>query len=131
MAAGAIALVGILPIYMALALSAIVFPTPPALIESWVLLGLRCRSWPVVGSGVSVRRLRRFCRYDRRLLPAKPAMLFAAADFGLVRLLYFGHAADDLYAMEPFRRRGRLEDSPPALTHCRSLSDSQGERQGR
>ncbi len=40
MAAGAIALVGILPIYMALALSAIVFPTPPALIESWVLLGL-------------------------------------------------------------------------------------------
>ena len=40
MAAGAIALVGILPIYMALALSAIVFPTPPALVEAWVLLGL-------------------------------------------------------------------------------------------
>jgi len=40
MAAGALALVGILPIYMALALSAIVFPTPPALIEAWVLLGL-------------------------------------------------------------------------------------------
>jgi hypothetical protein len=40
MAAGAIALVGILPIYMALALSAIVFNTAPSLVESWVMLGL-------------------------------------------------------------------------------------------
>ena len=40
MAAGAIALVGILPIYVALALSAIVFPSPEELIQSWVILGL-------------------------------------------------------------------------------------------
>ena len=40
MAAGAIALVGILPIYMALALSAIVFRVSPATVEAWVGLGL-------------------------------------------------------------------------------------------
>lgn len=40
MAAGAVALVGILPIYMTLALSAIVFPASGELVEAWVVLGL-------------------------------------------------------------------------------------------
>lgn len=40
MAAGAVALVGILPIYMALALTALVFTAPETLVESWVILGL-------------------------------------------------------------------------------------------
>jgi hypothetical protein len=40
MAAGAVMLVGILPIYVALALSAIVFPTPEPLVALWVVVGL-------------------------------------------------------------------------------------------
>jgi hypothetical protein len=40
MAAGALMLVGVLPVYVALALSAIVFPMPGELLSLWVLLGL-------------------------------------------------------------------------------------------
>jgi hypothetical protein len=40
MAAGAVMLVGILPVYVALALSAIVFPMPQALVTLWVVVGL-------------------------------------------------------------------------------------------
>jgi len=40
MAAGAIALVGILPVYMAIALSALVFTVPPQVVEIFVMLGL-------------------------------------------------------------------------------------------
>jgi hypothetical protein len=40
MAAGAVALVGIVPIYVALALSALVFPTPREVIAVWAMLGL-------------------------------------------------------------------------------------------
>jgi hypothetical protein len=40
MAAGALALVGVLPIYLAVALSAVVFPTSQALLADWILLAL-------------------------------------------------------------------------------------------
>jgi|SRR6185295_3272100 len=40
MAAGAVMLVGVLPIYLALALSAIVFPMPQVVLKFWILLGL-------------------------------------------------------------------------------------------
>lgn len=40
MAASAVALVGILPVYVALALTAVVFPAAPSVLAIWVLLGL-------------------------------------------------------------------------------------------
>ena len=98
-------LVGVLPIYVALALGMIVFSAPAEWMALSIGLGL---ALPFIAGLWGVRSLYRGVHRPRRhaahLPPVPPHLLPASLDPGLVRLLHGRHPGDDLLALDAVRR---------------------------
>ncbi len=105
-AVSAVALVGILPIYVAVFLGAVVFPLDRDVVKTTLLIGL---CLPFLAGLWGTRSLyvgfAQRCDLDAGRVPREPCLLSASSGVGVVRLLHGRRAGDDRHRLA---KPGRL-----------------------
>ena len=132
-ASTAIMLIGILPIYVAVALGMLIFAAPVELQQMVLSIGLVPALWRgVMGSLLDLPRFHALGRHLAGPLPRPPNVLSAKANGGLGRLLHCGDAAHDPRAVDAFHGliafRARSFRHGPAQFEFRVVLDDRRRR---